>query len=84
VVALRKRPQLFPPMVTQMISVGEESGTLDSLADDIATFYEEDVDETMNNFSAVIEPILLLILGVGVAVMAVAILLPMYSLTEQI
>lgn len=82
--ALRKRPHLFPPMVTQMISVGEESGTLDSLADEIATFYEEDVDETMNNFSSVIEPILLLILGVGVALMAVAILLPMYSLTEQI
>lgn len=82
--SLKKWPRLFPPMVTQMISIGEESGRLDELADEIANFYEEDVDETMNSFSSIIEPVLLLILGSGVAAMAVAILLPMYSLTEQI
>ncbi len=82
--ALRKKPRLFPPMVTQMISVGEESGTLDELSNEIANFYEEDVDVTMTNFSSIIEPVLLLILGVAVAGMAVAIMLPMYSLTEQI
>lgn len=82
--SLSKWPRLFPPMVTQMISIGEESGRLDELANEIATFYEEDIDETMSSFSSIIEPILLLILGVGVAAMAVAILLPMYSLTEQI
>lgn len=82
--ALQKRPALFPPMVSQMLTVGEQSGTLDELANEIANFYEEDIDETMANFSSVIEPILLLILGVGVAGMALAILLPMYSLTDQI
>ena len=82
--SLKKWPRLFPPMVTQMLSIGEESGRLDELADEIANFFEEDVDETMNSFSSIIEPVLLLILGSGVAAMAVAILLPMYSLTEQI
>lgn len=82
--ALQARPKLFPPLVTQIISVGEESGTLDELSGEIAEFYEEDVDETMSNFSAIIEPVLLLLLGLGVGAMAVAILLPIYSLTEQI
>ncbi|MFH1171569.1 MAG: type II secretion system F family protein [bacterium] len=82
--SLRKWPKLFPPMVTQMIAIGEESGRLDELTDEIANFYEEDVDETMNSFSSIIEPVLLLILGLAVGAMAVAILLPMYSLTEQI
>ncbi len=82
--ALQARPKLFPPLVTQMISVGEESGTLDELSGEIAEFYEEDVDETMSNFSSIIEPVLLLILGLGVGGMAVAILLPIYSMTEQI
>lgn len=82
--ALQARPKLFPPLVTQMISVGEESGTLDELSGEIAEFYEEDVDETMSNFSAIIEPVLLLFLGLGVGAMAIAILLPIYTLTEQI
>lgn len=82
--ALRKRPKLFPPLVTQMISVGEESGKLDELADDIATFYEDDVDETMSNFSAIIEPVLILILGIAVGAMSIAIILPIYTLTQHI
>lgn len=82
--ALRRDPRLFPPLVTQMLAVGEESGTLDELSDEIANFYEEDVDETMTNFSAIIEPVLMLILGVGVGGMALAIMLPIYTLTQQI
>ncbi len=82
--SLRVRPKLFPPLVTQMISVGEESGKLDELAEEIAMFYEEDVDETMTNFSSVIEPVLILLLGIGVAGMAIAILLPIYSLTQNV
>lgn len=82
--ALKSYPRLFPPMVTQMISIGEESGKLDELASEIANFYEDDVDNTMSSFSSIIEPVLLLFLGVGVGAMAIAILLPMYTLTEQI
>lgn len=77
-------PRLFPPVTTQMIAVGEESGELDTIAGELATFYEDDVDQTMANLSSIIEPILMLFMGVGVAAMAVAVILPIYSLTQQI
>jgi len=81
---LERYPKLFPPLVQQMISVGEESGTLDDVSNELAIFYEEDVDQTMANLSTIIEPVLLLFLGAGVAGIAVSVLLPMYSLTEAI
>lgn len=81
---LEQYPRLFPPLTTQMISIGEESGSLDSISGELATFYEEEVDQTMSNLSTVIEPVLMLLLGVGVALMAVAIILPIYSLSQQI
>lgn len=80
--SLEESPDLFPPVVTQMISVGEESGTLDSISEEIAIFYEADVDQTMSTLSVVIEPVLMLILGGAVAVMALAVIMPMYSLVE--
>jgi len=82
--ALEEYPQLFTPVILQMISVGEESGTLDSITEEIANFYEEEVDQTMDNLSTIIEPILMLLLGGGVAAMAAAIILPIYSLSEAI
>jgi len=77
-------PKLYPPLIQQMVSVGEESGTLDEVAGELATFLEEEVDQTMSNMSTIIEPVLLLVLGVAVAGMAVAILLPMYNLSNAI
>lgn len=82
--SLEEKPKLFPPIVTQMINIGEESGTLDSIAESMAVFYEEDVDQTMAGLSAIIEPILMLILGVAVAFMALSVLMPMYGLVEAI
>ena len=81
---LERYPKLYPPLVQQMVSVGEESGTLDEVSGELANFYEEEVDQTMSNLSTIIEPVLLLILGAAVAGMAIAILLPIYSLSEQI
>jgi len=81
---LQEKPKLFPPVVTQMLAVGEESGTLDSISDEIANFFEEDVDQTAAGLSSIIEPILMLIIGGVVAVMALAILMPMYGLVQQI
>lgn len=77
-------PTLFPPLTTQMIAIGEESGSLDTISGELAAFYEEEVDQTMTNLSTIIEPVLMLLLGAGVAVMAVAIILPIYSLSSQI
>lgn len=84
VTSLERYPKLFPPMVTQMISVGEQSGTLDEVSGEIAVFFEEDVDQTMSTLSTIIEPVLMLVLGVAVGLMAVAIIMPIYSLTSQI
>ncbi len=74
--------KLFPPTVLQMIKVGEESGAVDSVLDEVALFYEEDINQVMENLPAIIEPILILVLGLGVAGMAVAVIMPMYSLTQ--
>lgn len=81
---LERSPSLYPPLVQQMVSVGEESGTLDEVSGELANFFEEEVDQTMSNLSTIIEPVLLLVLGAAVAGMAVAILLPIYNLSEQI
>lgn len=82
--SLEKNPLLFPPIVTQMIAVGEETGTLDSILNDLTEFYEADVKETMSAFATIIEPVLIVFLGIAVAAMAIAIIMPMYSLTQQI
>jgi len=81
---LEANPKLFPPIVTQMINIGEESGTLDSISEEIANFYEEDVTQTMEGLSSIIEPILMLVIGAVVAIMALSVLMPMYGLVETI
>ena len=83
-ICLKKYQKIFPPTVTQMISVGEESGSLDSILEELATFYEDDVDQTMKNLPTIIEPVLMLLLGLGVAGMAMAVMMPMYSLSQSI
>ncbi|PLX21161.1 hypothetical protein C0584_03380 [Candidatus Parcubacteria bacterium] len=75
-------PKLFPPMVIQMISIGEETGEIDSILMELAEFYEEEVDQIMENLPAIIEPLLILGLGLGVGGVAVAVIMPMYSLTS--
>jgi type IV pilus assembly protein PilC len=76
--------KLFPPVVTQMIAVGEETGTLDSILEDLALFYEQEVSDTMQNLSSIIEPLLMVILGLGVGLMAVSIITPIYGLMGQV
>ncbi|HNW09390.1 MAG TPA: type II secretion system F family protein [bacterium] len=80
----KKYPHIFPPVITQMISVGEETGALDEVLENLANFYEDEVFQTMNTLPTIIEPILMLCIGFGVAIIALAILMPMYSLTESL
>ena len=80
---LDEKPNLFPPMVVEMVMVGERSGEVDGLLNELANFYGDEVDKTMKNFSTIIEPVIILILGVAVAGMAMAVIMPMYSLTES-
>jgi type IV pilus assembly protein PilC len=83
-IILREYPDLFPPVAVQMVAVGEESGSVEEMLSELADFYEEEVDQTMKDLPTIIEPVLMLILGVGVAGMAMAVLMPMYSLSEAI
>jgi len=77
-------PKLFPPVVNQIISVGEATGELDSILAELAEFYEGEVDEIMENLPSIIEPLLILFLGCGVGAMAIAIVMPMYTLSSAI
>ena len=79
---LASSPKLFPPMVTEMVMVGEKTGEIDHLLQELASFYSDEVDKTMKNFSTIIEPVIIIMLGVGVAGIAVSIIMPMYSLTQ--
>ena len=80
--SLEKYKTLFPAVTLQMIKVGEESGSLDSILEELANFYEDEVSQIMKNLPTIIEPVLMLILGAGVGFMAVAVLMPMYSLGQ--
>jgi len=82
--SLATHPRLYPPLVIQMIMVGERSGNVDSLLAEIAEFYEQQVDNVLNNLSSIIEPILILMLGGMVGGIALAVITPMYSLTEAV
>jgi type IV pilus assembly protein PilC len=81
---IKNYPQFFPPMVTQMITVGEQTGEITNILEDLAMFYEEEVDQIMQNLPSIIEPLLILILGFGVGGIAIAIIMPMYSLTSSV
>ncbi len=71
---------VFTPMVLQMIAVGEESGTLDEMLEHVAEFYEEDVDYDLQRLSAAIEPVMILLLGGVVLVLALGVFLPIWDL----
>jgi len=71
---------LFPNMVIQMIAVGEESGSLDEMSSKVADFYEEDVDNAVDNLSSLLEPLIMAILGVLVGGLVVAMYLPIFKM----
>jgi len=75
-----KMSGLFPPIVTQMVAVGEETGKLDELLIHVSNYYDEQVDYSVNNLTSLIEPILIFVLGLGVLFMALGIFLPMWNL----
>ena len=71
---------LFPSMVTQMVAIGEESGALDGMLGKVADFYEEEVDEAVASLSSLMEPIIMVILGVIIGGLVVAMYLPIFKL----
>jgi MSHA biogenesis protein MshG len=75
---------LFTPLVVQMIIVGEETGNISDMLTEVADFYEMEVDTELKNLSSVIEPILIVVIGVMVLVLALGIFLPMWNLSSVI
>lgn len=71
---------VFPPLVIQMISTGEETGALSELLDKVSDFYEEELDTRIQALTSLIEPLLLVLLGIIVGVIVVAVILPLFSL----
>lgn len=72
-----------PKMVPQMISVGERTGRLDSVLDKITDFYGREVSAMLANMSALMEPLIMVVMGVGVGIMVAAVLMPMYNMASQ-
>lgn len=73
---------LFPPLVVQMIAVGEETGNISEMLLEVADFYESEVDTELKNLASVIEPFLLVVIGIMVLVLALGIFLPMWNLSS--
>ena len=79
-----KETEVFPPMVTQMIAVGEQTGALDAMLSKIADFYEEEVDAAVENLMALLEPIMILFLGITIGGIVISMYLPMFDLIQKI
>lgn len=75
---------IFPSMATQMVAIGEDAGALDSMCGKIADFYEEEVDNKVDNLSTLLEPMIMIILGVLVGGLVIAMYLPIFKLGEAI
>lgn len=74
----------FPPMLSQVVRVGEETGTLDTHLETTAAFYEEEVDRSLENLTTLLEPAMIIFVGIIVGFVAISVILPMYSLLGQI
>lgn len=82
--SLTKAPYLFPETVVAMISVGENTGQLGLISDKLAKHYEREVQYSLDNFTTILEPVVIVIVGLAVGVLAVALLAPIFSLSTLV
>lgn len=81
--SFEKYPNLFPTIFAKMVSIGERTGELDELVNKTNSFFYKDLQNVTGSITSLIEPVIIIVLGIAVAIIAVAILLPMYSLSSQ-
>jgi len=79
-----KESGVFPPMVCQMIEVGEQAGAIDTMLSKIADFYDDEVDDAVGNLTAMMEPLLMLFLGTTVGGLVIAMYLPIFKLAGTV
>lgn len=79
-----KKSELMPKMVGQLASVGEKSGNIDEVFDTLADFFDRDVDNITSNLSTLLEPIIMVVMGVGIGLVIVAVFQPIYGLVNAI
>ena len=76
--------EVFPPMVTHMVSVGEETGALDRMLEKVADFYDSEVDDAVSALTSLIEPILIIVMAVAVGGILICLYLPMFNIASLI
>ena len=79
-----RKSEVFPPMVVQMIGIGEQTGALDEMLNKIADFYDDEVDTAVDALTAAIEPIMIVVMGVMVGGMLIAMYLPMFQMANVV
>jgi type IV pilus assembly protein PilC len=79
-----EKTKVFPPMVTQMINVGETTGALDAMLSKIADFYEEEVDTAVAGLMTLLEPVMIAILGIIVGGIVISMYMPIFKLIEKL
>jgi type IV pilus assembly protein PilC len=72
--------KIFPPMVCQMVAIGENTGSLDTLLKKVAEFYEDEVDNAVANLTALMEPVIMIVLGVVIGGLVISMYLPIFQL----
>lgn len=75
---------IFPTMLASMVKIGEESGTLDDLLNKTAGFYDDEVEQAIRTSVALIEPILIVFMGLSIGIIVISILLPMFDMYSQV
>ena len=78
------RSKLVPKMLSQMMVIGEKTGKLDTVLERLSNFYSREIDNLVEGLTALIEPLILIVMGVGVGAMVAAIMLPMFKVAQSI
>jgi type IV pilus assembly protein PilC len=77
-----QRSKVFPPMVTQMITVGEETAQLDKMLEKVADYYEDELEATLTNLTTIMEPLIIIILGIVLGTILIALYMPLFDLVN--
>jgi type IV pilus assembly protein PilC len=83
IITIFAKSKEMPPMVTQMLGIGEETGKIDVILGRLTDFYSRELDNLVRNLVTIMEPLIMILMGVAVGIMVSAIILPMYNLAAQ-